>query len=157
MSEFIELITAPLLYPFMQKAFLVSILLALPMSLLSCYVVLKGWSLMGDAIAHAVFPGVVLAYLLNIPFAIGAFLCGDVLRNCDRVFDREFPRQGRYDFGDSVLRHVCAGYCGLSQNRIRCASGSYSVWQYAGDYMGRCWRNFDDRHCQCRVFADQTS
>lgn len=76
MSEFIDLITAPLLYPFMQKAFLVSILLALPMSLLSCYVVLKGWSLMGDAIAHAVFPGVVLAYLLNIPFAIGAFCAG---------------------------------------------------------------------------------
>ncbi|MEM1256529.1 MAG: metal ABC transporter permease, partial [Cyanobacteria bacterium P01_H01_bin.21] len=45
-------------------------------AVLSCYVTLKGWSLMGDAISHAVVPGVVVAYALNIPFAIGAFLFG---------------------------------------------------------------------------------
>lgn len=66
----------PFAFAFMQKAFIVAMLVALPMALLSCYVVLKGWSLMGDAISHAVFPGVVLAYILNIPFTVGAFCAG---------------------------------------------------------------------------------
>ena len=44
--------------------------------MLSCYLVLKGWSLMGDAISHAVLPGIVLAYVLGLPLAIGAFVAG---------------------------------------------------------------------------------
>ncbi|PLW75634.1 metal ABC transporter permease [Cohaesibacter celericrescens] len=76
MSGFFEMLWMPFQYPFMQTAFLISVLVALPMALLSCYVVLKGWSLMGDAIAHAVFPGVVLAYILNLPFIVGAFCAG---------------------------------------------------------------------------------
>jgi len=47
-----------------------------PTSLLSCYLVLKGWSLMGDAISHAVLPGVVAAYVFGIPLIIGAFCAG---------------------------------------------------------------------------------
>jgi manganese/iron transport system permease protein len=46
------------------------------MALLSCFLVLKGWALMGDAISHAVFPGVVLAYILGLPYAVGAFAAG---------------------------------------------------------------------------------
>jgi manganese/iron transport system permease protein len=76
MSEWFDLVLMPFQFPFMQKAYLAVILVSFPMALLSCYVVLKGWSLMGDAIAHAVFPGVVIAYLLNIPFLIGAFAAG---------------------------------------------------------------------------------
>ena len=45
-------------------------------ALLSVFLVLKGWALMGDAMSHAVFPGVVLAYIIGIPFAIGAFIAG---------------------------------------------------------------------------------
>ncbi|MEM8541503.1 MAG: metal ABC transporter permease, partial [Pseudomonadota bacterium] len=63
---------------FMQQAFLITLLISVPMSLLSCYLVLKGWSLFGDAISHAVLPGVVVAYLINIPLAIGAFIAGMV-------------------------------------------------------------------------------
>jgi len=66
----------PFQFEFMTNAFLISLLVAVPMALLSCFVVLKGWSLMGDAISHAVFPGVVVAYLLGIPFTIGAFVAG---------------------------------------------------------------------------------
>jgi manganese/iron transport system permease protein len=66
----------PFQFQFMNDAFLISFLVAVPMALLSCFVVLKGWSLMGDAISHAVFPGVVIAYILGIPFAIGAFVAG---------------------------------------------------------------------------------
>ena len=66
----------PFQFAFMSKAFLMMAIIAVPTSLLSCYLVLKGWSLMGDAISHAVLPGVVVAYLLNIPLIIGAFCAG---------------------------------------------------------------------------------
>jgi manganese transport system permease protein len=66
----------PLQYGFLLKAIWVSAFVGLVCAVLSCYITLKGWSLMGDAISHAVVPGVVVAYALNIPFAIGAFLFG---------------------------------------------------------------------------------
>lgn len=67
---------APFQFPFMQMAFVITGLVSIPAAILSCYMVLKGWSLMGDAISHAVLPGVVLAYIAGIPLAIGAFAAG---------------------------------------------------------------------------------
>ncbi len=67
---------SPFQFPFMQDAFLIVALIAVPAALLSCFLVLKGWALMGDAISHAVLPGVVLAYLLNLPLILGAFAAG---------------------------------------------------------------------------------
>jgi manganese/iron transport system permease protein len=75
-SEVLEWLLLPFEFGFMQLAFLSVTLISLPMAILSCYIVLKGWSLMGDAIAHAVLPGVVLAYILAIPLSIGAFFAG---------------------------------------------------------------------------------
>ena len=72
----IETLTLPFQFPFMQQAFVIAMLVALPMGLLSPFLVLKGWSLMGDAISHAVLPGVVLAYLIGLPLATGAFVAG---------------------------------------------------------------------------------
>ena len=66
----------PLSYRFLVQAIWVSAFVGLVCAVLSCYITLKGWSLMGDAISHAVVPGVVVAYALGIPFAIGAFLFG---------------------------------------------------------------------------------
>ncbi|MCC6736877.1 MAG: metal ABC transporter permease [Bauldia sp.] len=66
----------PFQFEFMRSAMLIAVLVAIPTALLSCFLVLKGWSLMGDAVSHAVFPGVVIAYIVNIPFAIGAFVAG---------------------------------------------------------------------------------
>jgi len=66
----------PFQFEFMINALIVSVLIAIPMALLSCFLVLKGWALMGDAISHAVFPGVVIAYIVGIPYAIGAFVAG---------------------------------------------------------------------------------
>ena len=68
----------PFQFPFMQQAFAIALLVAVPSALLSCFLVLKGWSLMGDAVSHAVLPGVVLAYIAGIPLAIGAFAAGMV-------------------------------------------------------------------------------
>lgn len=72
----IETLLQPFQFPFMQNAFLVALLLAPPTAMLSCFLVLKGWSLMGDAVSHAVLPGVVLAYVFNFPLLIGAFAAG---------------------------------------------------------------------------------
>ena len=66
----------PFQYAFLVRAIWVSAFVGLVCAVLSCYITLKGWSLMGDAISHAVVPGVVIAYALNIPFAIGAFVFG---------------------------------------------------------------------------------
>ncbi len=56
MSEILELALMPFQLPFMQSAFVVTLMIAIPMALLSCLLVLKGWSLMGDAVSHAVLP-----------------------------------------------------------------------------------------------------
>lgn len=68
----------PFAYPFMQQALLVSVLIAAAAGALSCFLVLKGWSLMGDAISHAVLPGIVLAYIAGLPLILGAFVAGMV-------------------------------------------------------------------------------
>lgn len=73
---FIDTLLLPLQFQFMQNALIISILIAIPTALLSCFLVLKGWSLMGDAVSHAVLPGIVIAYIINIPLIIGAFVAG---------------------------------------------------------------------------------
>jgi len=72
----IETLFLPFQFPFMQNAFLIALIVAPPCALLSCFLVLKGWALMGDAVAHAVLPGIVLAYLSGLPLLAGAFAAG---------------------------------------------------------------------------------
>ena len=76
MIALVDWIVTPLSYPFMQRALIVSLIVAAVCAVLSCYLVLKGWSLMGDAISHAVLPGLVVAYVLGLPLALGAFAAG---------------------------------------------------------------------------------
>ncbi len=76
MNILFDWILVPLSYPFMQRALIVSLLVAAVCGVLSCYLVLKGWSLMGDAISHAVLPGIVVAYIVGLPLAVGAFVAG---------------------------------------------------------------------------------
>jgi manganese/iron transport system permease protein len=66
----------PLGRELLLQAVLISALIAAAAGALSCFLVLKGWALMGDAISHAILPGVVLAYLIGIPLAVGAFFAG---------------------------------------------------------------------------------
>ena len=78
MSEIFTIFVEPFQFAFMQNALLTALVVAVICALLSCYLVLKGWSLMGDAISHAVLPGIVLAFLAGIPLVIGAFVSGIV-------------------------------------------------------------------------------
>lgn len=74
--NWLYLLIEPFTFDFMQQALIIALLVSISAASLSCLLVLKGWSLMGDAVSHAVLPGIVIAYLLNIPFLIGAFVTG---------------------------------------------------------------------------------
>ena len=71
-----ETLLEPFHYGFMRDAMLVGAVVGAVCAVLSCYLVLKGWSLMGDAISHAVLPGIVIAYAVGAPLALGAFASG---------------------------------------------------------------------------------
>lgn len=75
-TSVVEFLVEPLAYPFMVRALITALIAGVVCALLSCWLVLVGWSLMGDAVSHAVLPGVVLAYIAGVPFAIGALVFG---------------------------------------------------------------------------------
>lgn len=108
MTMLFDWITGPLSYPFMQRALVVSLLVAAVCAVLSCYLVLKGWSLMGDAISHAVLPGIVLAYILNLPLALGAFVAG----LCCALFTGYLKENSRVK-EDTVMGIVFSGMFGF--------------------------------------------
>ncbi|GAA2232742.1 metal ABC transporter permease [Rarobacter faecitabidus] len=72
----IEFLTEPFAYDFMMRGLVTCLIAAVVCAVLSCWLVLIGWSLMGDAVSHAVLPGVVLAYIAGVPFALGAIVFG---------------------------------------------------------------------------------
>ncbi|MGW9114230.1 metal ABC transporter permease [Microbacterium sp. NPDC055683] len=88
----LDLLLEPLQYDFMVRALVATAVAAVVCALLSCWLVLVGWSLMGDAVSHAVLPGVVIAYIVGAPFALGALVFGllavaliGLLRDTSRV------------------------------------------------------------------------
>ena len=92
----------------MHGAFYIALLIGPPTALLSCFLVLKGWSLMGDAVSHAVLPGVVLAYIVGLPLIVGAFIAGMICSLLTGYFDSNSRvRQ------DTVMGVVFSGMFGL--------------------------------------------
>ncbi|EPR77152.1 Manganese ABC transporter, inner membrane permease protein SitD [Leifsonia rubra CMS 76R] len=88
----LDFLIEPLSYEFMVRAMATSVIAAIVCAVLSCWLVLVGWSLMGDAVSHAVLPGVVLAYVVGAPFALGAIVFGflavaliGIIRNTSRI------------------------------------------------------------------------
>lgn len=76
MSELFNFFIEPFQLELMRRALYAAIVIAIVCALFSCFLVLKGWSLIGDAISHAVLPGIAVAYLIGIPFIVGAFISG---------------------------------------------------------------------------------
>ncbi|MFO7476783.1 MAG: metal ABC transporter permease [Methyloceanibacter sp.] len=76
MSATLAELFVPFGYDYLLKAMWVSALVGAVCAFLSAYLMLKGWSLMGDALAHSIVPGVAAAYIIGAPFAIGAFFAG---------------------------------------------------------------------------------
>jgi manganese/iron transport system permease protein len=76
MMDPVALFLEPLGHGFMQRGLVAALVVALVAAILSCFLVLRGWALMGDAISHAVLPGIVIAHILALPLSLGAFLAG---------------------------------------------------------------------------------
>ena len=76
MSTILDWFIVPMSYPFMQRALVIALLVGVVCAVLSCYLVLRGWSLMGDAISHGVLPGIVVAAMTGFPLVVGAFAAG---------------------------------------------------------------------------------
>tara|TARA_R110002020_G_scaffold57090_22_gene157428 strand:+ start:4045 stop:4899 length:855 start_codon:yes stop_codon:yes gene_type:complete len=104
----IEALLLPFQFEFMRNALIISVLVAVPASLLSCFLVLKGWSLMGDAVSHAVLPGVVIAYMIKIPLGVGAFVAGMVC-----ALATGFLKENSRIKQDTVMGVVFSGMFGL--------------------------------------------
>lgn len=100
-----NVILEPLQYAFMRDALLVGTMVAAMCAVLSCFLILKGWSLMGDAISHAVLPGIVLAYIAGLPLPIGAFVAG---LSC--AVSTGFIKQNSRIKEDTVMGVVFTGY-----------------------------------------------
>ncbi|UYO01475.1 MAG: metal ABC transporter permease [Devosia sp.] len=98
----------PFQLPFMLQAMAIGVLVAVPTALLSCFLVLKGWSLMGDAISHAVLPGVVIAYIVGLPLGVGAFAAGMLC-----ALSVGFLKENSRIKEDTVMGVVFAGLFGL--------------------------------------------
>jgi len=104
----IEALLLPFQFEFMRNALIISVLVAVPAALLSCFLVLKGWSLMGDAVSHAVLPGVVIAYMIKIPLGVGAFVAGMVC-----ALATGFLKENSRIKQDTVMGVVFSGMFGL--------------------------------------------
>ena len=91
MSEVLSELLVPFGYDYMLKAMWVSALVGGVCAFLSSYLMLKGWSLMGDALGHSIVPGVAAAYILGAPFALGAFFAG-ILAAFGMIFVKQHTR-----------------------------------------------------------------
>lgn len=98
----------PFQFEFMRHALVIAVLVAIPAALLSCFLVLKGWSLMGDAISHSVFPGVVIAYIVGFPYTFGAFAAGMIC-----ALATGFLKENSRIKQDTVMGVVFSGMFGL--------------------------------------------
>jgi manganese/iron transport system permease protein len=132
-----DFLLLPFQLPFMQKAFLIAALAALPMGLLSPFLVLKGWSLMGDAISHAVLPGIVLAYIVGLPLAAGAFAAGMIC-----ALATGYLQENSRVKEDTVMGVVFSGMFGLGiVLYIAIQTDIHLDHILFGDILGVAWRD----------------
>ncbi|CAH1650608.1 MAG: metal ABC transporter permease [Chelatococcus sp.] len=130
-------LATPFQFEFMINALVISVLVAVPAALLSCFLVLKGWSLMGDAISHAVFPGVVIAYIVGFPYAVGAFAAGMFC-----AVATGFLKDNSRVKQDTVMGVVFSGMFGLGLVMyVKIQSDVHLDHILFGDMLGVSWRD----------------
>lgn len=145
----LDTLLAPFQFDFMVNALVISVLVAVPAALLSCFLVLKGWSLMGDAISHAVLPGVVIAYIAGLPLAIGAFVAG---MTC--ALATGFLKENSRIKQDTVMGIVFSGMFGIGLVLyIKIQSDVHLDHILFGDMLGVAWQDI----AQTGVIAAITS
>jgi len=136
MMNFFDTLFSPFQFDFMVNAMVIAIIVAIPMALLSCFLVLKGWSLMGDAISHAVFPGIVIAYMVGLPFAVGAFVAGMFC-----AVATGFLKENSRIKQDTVMGVVFSGMFGLGLVLyVKIRSDVHLDHILFGDMLGVSWQ-----------------
>ena len=136
-SAWLATLFEPLQFLFMQQAFILVILIAVPTALLSCFLVLKGWSLMGDAISHSILPGVIIAYIIAIPYAVGAFIAG-ILCAVATGYIKEHTRLKE----DTVMGVVFSSFFALGLVMMsKIESDIHLDHILFGDLLGLSWEN----------------
>ena len=135
--QWLAIFLEPFQFSFMQQAFILVILIAVPTALLSCFLVLKGWSLMGDAISHSILPGIVIAYIMTIPYVIGAFIAG-ICCAVTTGFIKEHSRLKE----DTVMGVVFSSFFALGLVMMsKIESGVHLDHILFGDMLGLSWQN----------------
>jgi len=133
----LDTLLTPFQFGFMVNALVISVIVAIPMALLSPFLVLKGWSLMGDAISHAVFPGVVIAYILGFPYAVGAFIAGMFC-----ALATGFLKDNSRIKQDTVMGIVFSGMFGFGLVLyVKIRSDVHLDHILFGDMLGVSWRD----------------
>ena len=112
----------PFGYSYMFNAMWVSSLVGGVCAFLSCYLMLKGWSLIGDALAHSVVPGVAGAYMLGLPFALGAFAAGGLAAGAMLFLNQ---RSGLKE--DAIIGLIFTSFFGLGLFMVSLSPMSVSV------------------------------
>ena len=118
----IELLVEPFKYHYMVNAIWVSALVGAICAFLSAYLMLKGWSLIGDALSHAIVPGVAGAYMLGLPFAFGAFLAGGLAAGA-MLFLNERTKLRQ----DAIIGLIFTSFFGLGLFMISLAPASVNI------------------------------
>jgi len=137
MVHALEFVTAPLAFEFMQRALLAAVLIGAVCAVLSCYLVLRGWSLMGDAISHAVLPGIVLAFVTGLPLALGAFAAG----LSSAVLTGYLKENSRIK-EDTVMGIVFSGMFGLGLVLMtKIETDQHLIHILFGNMLGVTWRD----------------
>ncbi|NMG40462.1 iron chelate uptake ABC transporter family permease subunit [Chelativorans sp. ZYF759] len=117
-----SLLAEPFAYSYMVNAMWVSALVGALCAFLSAYLMLKGWSLIGDALSHSIVPGVAGAYMLGLPFAVGAFFSGG-LAAAAMLFLSQATRLRE----DAVIGLIFTSFFGLGLFMISISPVSVSV------------------------------
>ncbi|PRX09119.1 UNVERIFIED_ORG: manganese/iron transport system permease protein [Martelella mediterranea] len=104
----LERLIEPLTYGYMLNAIWVSALVGGVCGFLSAYLMLKGWSLIGDALSHSIVPGVAGAYMLSLPFSLGAFVAGGLAAGAMLFFNRKTKLKE-----DAIIGLIFTGFFGL--------------------------------------------
>jgi len=103
-----ETLLQPFSYSYMLDAMWVSALVGGVCAFLSCYLMLKGWSLIGDALSHSIVPGVAGAYMLGLPFSIGAFFSGGLAAGAMLFLNQRTKLKE-----DAIIGLIFSGFFGL--------------------------------------------
>jgi len=129
------LLFEPFAFDFMRQALIVALLISVSAGVLSCLLVLKGWSLMGDAVSHSVLPGIVLAYVVGLPVLLGAFVMGMVC-----AISTGYLTQNSRLKEDTVMGVVFSGLFALGVALFtRLDTGIHLHQVLFGDMLGVSW------------------